>query len=154
MTSHGPRTFPQGGTQKSFYQNLLAVRIIHIVDLEWTWSFSQQSRECGYFLLEDLEKVSDDDHCRADDEGPETKTLRPEILSSTCTSHCLKFKLHLFQTMFSQNTTVITTVRGRRHPHPHLPPDIWFFLVLLLVARRCGLFSESPKARLGLLATL
>ena len=37
------------------------VRVIH-VDLEWTWSFSPRSPECGCIQLEDLEKVSDDDH--------------------------------------------------------------------------------------------
>ena len=38
------------------------VRVIHIVDLELTWSFSPRSRECGCIQLEDLERVSDDDH--------------------------------------------------------------------------------------------
>ena len=47
--------------------------------------------------------------------------------------------------------TVLTTVRDVKLAHPHLPPDIRFFLLLLLVARRCGLSSEAP-AGLGLSA--
>ena len=54
--------------------------------------------------------------------------------------------------------TVITTVHDRRHAHPHLPRDIWFFLLLLLLLfatfSRCGLSSGAPTAGLGLSAPL
>ena len=50
--------------------------------------------------------------------------------------------------MRSQKTIVMTSVRDARHAHPHHPPDIWFFLLVLLVARRCGLFCGAPTAGL------
>ena len=55
------------------------------------------------------------------------------------------FCLRIWSGAWVQLILLITTVRDRRvkHAHPHLPPDIWFFL--LLVARRCGV-----RPRLGL----
>ena len=67
VISHGrvaSQWFPQSGTQITCLSESAGqmVRIIHIVDLECLLSFSPRSRECGYILLEGLEKVSDDDH--------------------------------------------------------------------------------------------
>ena len=46
---------------------------------------------------------------------------------------------------------MISAVRDRRVKHAH-PPDIWFFLLVLLGARRCGLSFDAPTAGLGLSA--
>ena len=66
------------------------VRILHIVDWDWMWSFSPRSRDCGHILLEDLEKASDDDSPEPTLRSLKRKhrDLRLEVgFGSTCTAH-------------------------------------------------------------------